>query len=443
MGSVWKAEHLILCSEVAVKIIDPEFARLEFNLARFLREARTLATLQNPHVVQVLDYGFDADTAYLVMELLDGETLGSRLDAEGRLSLSETTRVVRDVCTAMSMVHAQGLIHRDLKPDNIFLCAHERQIVAKVVDFGIAKSLRPELSTGMQTRTGHVLGTPGYMSPEQCRGLKDIDQRTDVWSLGVIAYQCLVGKEPFEGEALGDVLLRICMDPIPVPSEHSVVPLPIGFDGWFAKAVARDRAARFQSVAELAAALTRLSTINGLGVVEVPPLTLRRVESGAGAEASAPLGSPESSRARSDTETNTSVGLRTISRRRFEPMLKLGAAALLTLGFGLGWWLLGEAPPPEDVNAKIESLRPAEASAQRAPASRVRRVVPSGRRWYASPAALEPLVPPPAISHRARTAPVKLSAPPPRSREEPSTTPPPAPRAYHYGAPGAEIRRSR
>src|SRR5688572_30096552 len=118
MGSVWKAEHLLLHSHVAVKIIDPDIAHLEFNLARFLREAKTLATLRSPHVVQVLDFGSDADTPYLVMELLQGQTLGRRLSEQGRLTLGETSRVLYDVCAAMSLVHEQGLIHRDLKPDN-------------------------------------------------------------------------------------------------------------------------------------------------------------------------------------------------------------------------------------------------------------------------------------------------------------------------------------
>src|SRR5688572_22529250 len=137
MGSVWKAEHLLLHSHVAIKIIDPDVARLEFNLARFLREAKTLATLRSPNVVQVLDFGSDVDTPYLVMELLQGQTLGRRLTEKGRISLSETSGILADVCTAMSLVHAQGLIHRDLKPENIFLCNTGEQQVTKVVDFGI------------------------------------------------------------------------------------------------------------------------------------------------------------------------------------------------------------------------------------------------------------------------------------------------------------------
>jgi serine/threonine protein kinase len=276
MGSVWKAEHQVLDSQVAIKIIDPDVARLEFNLARFLREAKTLASLRSPHVVQVLDFGSDADTPYLVMELLQGQTLGRRLSEKGRLSLGEISRVMSDVCSAMSLVHEQGLIHRDLKPENIFLCGVGEQQVTKVVDFGIAKSLRGELPASMKTRTGHMLGTPSYMSPEQCRGLKDIDHRADLWALGVIVYECLLGKVPFEGEVLGDLLLRICMDPLPVPSQQfpsqqfssgqfPSEQLPLqrmlagSFDAWFAKAVARDRTERFQSARELAVALAELS----------------------------------------------------------------------------------------------------------------------------------------------------------------------------------------
>src|SRR5262245_48307087 len=183
MGSVWKAEHLLLHSHVAVKIIDPDVARLEFNLARFLREAKTLASLRSPHVVQVLDFGSDAEMPYLVMELLHGQTLGRRLLSRGRLEVAETSQILSEVCSAISLVHEQGLIHRDLKPDNIFLCEVGDRRVAKIVDFGIAKSFRGNITASMKTRTGHMLSTPSYMSPEQCRGLKDIDHRADLWAL--------------------------------------------------------------------------------------------------------------------------------------------------------------------------------------------------------------------------------------------------------------------
>jgi serine/threonine-protein kinase len=374
MGSVWKAEHLLLHSHVAVKIIDPEIARLEFNLARFLREAKTLATLRSPHVVQVLDFGSDADTPYLVMELLQGQTLGRRLSEQGRLTLNETSRVLQDVCAAMSLVHEQGLIHRDLKPENIFLCNVGGQGVTKVVDFGIAKSLRGDMTASMKTRTGHMLGTPSYMSPEQCRGLKDIDHRADLWALGVIAYECLVGKVPFEGEALGDLLLRICMDPLPVPSQQARAAVPVAFDAWFAKAVARDRSARFQSALELATSLSELSPALSA------PLREPVEASGPSASRTSFIPAMPGPRAPANTETNTSVGLVGASRR-VERRARVAALAAALVGAGVALWAIGSRRSADGaVNLDVQSLRPPYQVTPKV----IRPGVPSGRRWQPS-----------------------------------------------------------
>ena len=364
MGSVWKAEHVLLRTPVAIKIIDPAIAKDEFSRARFLREAQALASLRSPHVVSILDYGADADTAYLVMELLQGETLGRRLQLRRRLSLGEMTSILKDVCAAMSVVHECGLVHRDLKPDNIFLCSTHGRLVAKVVDFGIAKPLR-EPVPGIRTRTGHLLGTPSYMSPEQCRGLKDVDQRSDVWSLGVIVYQCLVGSEPFQADALGDVLLRICMDPLPVPSEQSKHPLPLSFDAWFARAVARSREERFQSAEELFVAFSCLSTIRGLGT-QAPSVAPRSEAPVALATEEVAPSAPGSN---SDTEASVTVGL--ASRRAMEPSIKWGAGALLLLlVLAVGIWraaMPGNGEPRLGVG--VESLNAAPRPSAHAPSS--------------------------------------------------------------------------
>jgi serine/threonine protein kinase len=382
MGSVWKAEHLLLHSHVAIKIIDPDVARLEFNLARFLREAKTLATLRSPNVVQVLDFGSDADTPYLVMELLQGQTLGRRLTEQGRISLSETSRILAGVCAAMSLVHEQGLIHRDLKPENIFLCNTGDQQVTKVVDFGIAKSLRGELAS-MKTRTGHMLGTPSYMSPEQCRGLKDIDHRADLWALGVIVYECLVGKVPFEGEVLGDLLLRICMDPLPIPSQQSRGALPSSFDAWFAKAVARDRSLRYQSALELATSLSELSTALGPGSAPSAGES-RSAELSELSRPSVPRVSPVASSATprqpSNTETNTTMGVGAGSSRRTDRRARVLAAAGVLGCAALGLWALGNTRTPE-VAVELQGLRPYTVTPKV-----IRSGVPSGRRWLSAPA---------------------------------------------------------
>jgi eukaryotic-like serine/threonine-protein kinase len=376
MGSVWKAEHLLLHSHVAIKIIDPEVARLEFNLARFLREAKTLATLRSPNVVQVLDFGSDSDTPYLVMELLQGQTLGRRVSEQGRLSLSETSRILQDVCRAMALVHEQGLIHRDLKPENIFLCNTGEQRVTKVVDFGIAKSLRGDMSASMQTRTGHMLGTPSYMSPEQCRGLKDIDHRADLWALGVITYECLVGKVPFEGEVLGDLLLRICMDPLPIPSQKAKG-LPSTFDAWFAKAVARDRSVRFQSALELATTLSELTTTVG------PGATPSARESSEPSRPSLPrLAAPTATpRPPSNTETNTTIGLGGGAGRRVDRRTRILAAAGVVACAAAGFWGLGNK---RDTGGAVSVGLQGPRTADEVTPKVLRPGVPSGRRWQAT-----------------------------------------------------------
>ncbi|HYQ40676.1 MAG TPA: protein kinase [Polyangiaceae bacterium] len=254
MGSIWRAYHLVLQAPVAVKLIDREAVADEETLGRFMREAQSAATLRSPHVVQILDYGVDDKLPFIVMELLDGENLAQRLRRQGRLGSADTARIVTHIGRAMARAHEANIVHRDLKPENVFLIRNEDEEIAKVLDFGVAKVAVGELGEqGSRTRTGSILGTPYYMSPEQAQGNKTVDHRSDLWSLGVIAFECLTGKRPFYSDGLGDLVLQICIRDIPVPSESSSV--PVGFDAWFARAVSRDPETRFQSARELTDAL--------------------------------------------------------------------------------------------------------------------------------------------------------------------------------------------
>lgn len=251
MGTIWRAEHLVLGAPVAVKLIDRDVTKDEEALARFTREAQASAALRSPHVVQILDYGLDDGTPYMVMELLEGETLAERLRRERRLSPEQTVRIITHVARAVSRAHEAGIVHRDLKPENVFLVKNEESEIAKVLDFGVAKVTSATLGPqGERTRTGSLLGTPFYMSPEQAQGNKTVDFRTDLWALGVIAFECLTGKRPFESDGLGDLVLSICIRPMPVPSEAG--PVPAEFDAWFAKACAREPEDRYQSARVLA-----------------------------------------------------------------------------------------------------------------------------------------------------------------------------------------------
>jgi serine/threonine-protein kinase len=258
MGSVWLAEHLSLYSPVAVKLLSEAVATSEEGLSRFWREARTSAALRSPHVVQILDYGVEDSRPYLVMELLDGESLDVRLQRTGRLSPEQVAHVFHHIGRAVGLAHDAGIVHRDLKPSNIFIISNDDEEVIKLLDFGIAKARVDRLGDPLKggTRTGEFLGTPYYTSPEQAEGDKSLDHRTDIWAMGVVAYECLLGRQPFAGETLGSVLLAICSRPLPVPSEHGAV--PAGFDAWFARACARNVALRYQSAREAAGALRSL-----------------------------------------------------------------------------------------------------------------------------------------------------------------------------------------
>jgi serine/threonine-protein kinase len=270
-AAVWLAEHLALTTQVAVKLIDPELAKREDALERFRREATAAAQLRSAHVVQILDHGIDGVQPFIVMELLDGEDLFERLDKRGRLTLRETSKIVTQVARALNRAHAAGIIHRDLKPENVFLVTNEDEEVVKVFDFGVAKVTDPSKAVMQKTSVGQLIGTPHYMSPEQVKGTGEVDLKADLWALGVITYQCVTGDLPFDSEGVGDLLIKITMADVPVPSK--VLPgLPPSFDQWFAKACNRDPAMRFESARELAEALARAvrGASDAPGVASIP-----------------------------------------------------------------------------------------------------------------------------------------------------------------------------
>ena len=256
MGMVWRAEHLELRAPVAIKLLEPEVARDPVMVQRFLREAQAAAALRSPNVVQILDYGVEGGQAFIAMEMLEGEPLSERIARLRRVPAEELFRFLSDVLRAMQKAHDAGIIHRDLKPDNIFICKDEPEF-AKVLDFGVAKVKKGVLSdaTGFGTQTGMMLGTPYYMSPEQAQA-KELDQRSDLWSIAVIAFEALVGRRPFVAEAFGDLVIAICTAPTPIPSRFG--PVPPGFDEWFVHGTQRDMTRRFASARDMAEELERV-----------------------------------------------------------------------------------------------------------------------------------------------------------------------------------------
>jgi hypothetical protein len=211
MGSLWKAKNLQLDALVALKLIRADVATKEAD-ERFITEARTLARLRHPNIVRVFDFGRTRhEDPYIVMELLQGETLGGRLDRTSRLAPAQALQLILPIVDALVAAHAKGVVHRDIKPDNVFLADDDGRLQPKLLDFGIAKT-----TTGLDerrlTRTGTVVGSPEYLSPEQARGAEGIDFRTDIWSLSVVIYECLTGQLPFEGSNYNSLLRSIIED---------------------------------------------------------------------------------------------------------------------------------------------------------------------------------------------------------------------------------------
>ncbi|WP_437958232.1 protein kinase [Sorangium sp. So ce119] len=283
MGTVWRADDLTLGSPVAIKMLGPLYAKDEAVRARFYQEAQAAAVLRSPNVVQILDHGVDNDVPFIAMELLEGEDLSHRIERVGPLSPADTARIFADVARAVRKAHDAGIVHRDLKPENIFLARDDDREVAKVLDFGVAKTPLYG-SEGMGTQAGVLIGTLPYMSPEQAQGAS-VDYRSDLWALGVIAFECVCGRAAITAEAPGAMILEICSEPLPVPSRVAPGPVPPAFDEWFLQACSRDPGARFPSATAMADALRaallpgeaqeagRASLASGVlaGPVSVPP----------------------------------------------------------------------------------------------------------------------------------------------------------------------------
>jgi serine/threonine-protein kinase len=254
MGAVWRATHIELDVEIALK-----FQRADTELGqgaeeRFRREARAAAQLKSPHVVHIYDYGVHAGDGYIAMELLEGEDLGERLAREPRLPTQEAGEILSQAISGVQSAHRAGLVHRDIKPSNLFLASHSEEILVKVLDFGIAKS---QVEGAIEiTASGMVFGSPAYMSPEQARG-GAVDERTDVWSLSAVLYRVLTGKLPFEGSNANDVIVKLCTQD-PTPPSKVCSDLSEQWDVFFRSALSRDPANRPQSVGELRAELRSL-----------------------------------------------------------------------------------------------------------------------------------------------------------------------------------------
>ena len=273
MGAVWLADHTALNTRVVVKFMLGGLDSSTSARSRFKREAEAASQVKSPHVVQTFDYGVTSDgVPFIVMEYLEGRDLGQEILAKGPLDPARVVAVIAQIAKALTRAHAANVLHRDIKPDNIFLCHQDGddELFVKLLDFGIAKahtSEGQEITLDGQTKTGQVVGTPFYMSPEQVTAQKVIDLRSDLWSLGIVAFEALTAKRPFDGPSFGALAVKIATGDAPRPTDVNPN-LPVTIDEWFAKACAREPSKRFGSARELSDAFRAAFE----GVVSLPPI---------------------------------------------------------------------------------------------------------------------------------------------------------------------------
>jgi len=270
MATVWIAHDLKHDRQVAIKVIRPEMSAA-LGSERFLREIRIAAQLQHPHILTLIDSGDAPDgesrnqaSLYYVMPYVEGETLRQRLTREGRLSQEETVRILGDILDALVYAHRHGIIHRDIKPENIMLVPNDDgSDRAVVMDFGLAKERRADPSIAKLTATGIILGTPEFMSPEQIRG-KALDARSDVYALGIVAFEMFTGKLPFQGRNAQEMMIaRLRGSPTPI---RSVRPdLPVGLEKAISKALETNPDNRFPTTLAFAEAMAEGESSGGGG----------------------------------------------------------------------------------------------------------------------------------------------------------------------------------
>ncbi len=269
MGAVFEATHTLIGKKVAVKVLLDKYARRDAIVARLEQEARLASSIGHEHIIDITDFGQTEDgRTYVVMELLDGESLAECLAREGRLPEARILAIAAQVASALAAAHAKGIVHRDVKPENIFLLQRGDADFIKVVDFGISKSMRasdPDGESPRLTQTGMVLGTPLYMSPEQARGDDDLDHRIDVYALGVVMYEAATGKVPHLGSNYLSVISQVLADEV-VPPRTLRPELSKEFEAIVLRALEKDRGQRYADADAMRADLLALrDDPDGLG----------------------------------------------------------------------------------------------------------------------------------------------------------------------------------
>ncbi len=430
MGVVVAATHLQLDERVALKFMLPAAFENTEALSRFQREARAAVKLKSEHVARVLDTGtFDNGSPYIVMEYLEGTDLSGELEKKGALPAAVVADYVIQACDALAEAHALGIIHRDLKPANLFVTRRaDGSPLVKVLDFGISKAnALSESGLGM-TKTAAMMGSPLYMSPEQMRSAKDVDPRTDVWSLGIIMYELLGGRVPFNSDTLGGLLSKVMMEQHP-PLESIRPDIPRDLSDLVNRCLEKNLDRRARNVADIAIALKpfaptrthplvdRIATMMGMGHASLPPIS-------AAASTHMPASTPMPAQTNPTGVTAPgwgATGASAVPKKSSGAIVALAAVACIAIAGTVGVMKFhSSARPPEAVAAA-----PTDAPASSSPSSpsvvaAVATAPPSISQALANP--------PPAVSASppANTKPSKGTKSSSHTTTAPPTTPAPA-----------------
>lgn len=371
MGSVYEAVHERIGRHFAVKILHREFSRNPEIIERFQREARATAAIGNEHIVEVVDFDVAPNGSFfLAMEYLEGEELRRRLARTGRLPLMVAVDYALQIANALEAAHRLDIVHRDLKPENVFVVRRpDGREILKVLDFGISK-IRSE-STRL-TRTGAIMGTTYYMSPEQARGDGDIDARADVWALGAMVYEMLAGAVPFPAVEATGVLMKILLEE-PVPLRQLRTDISPAVESVIMRALCKDRAHRFDSCTEFGRELTNaagienpalaVTTLAGLGPAAVPPLSRSSSPAVGLTTPSNPVSKPSIAQATGLAWQRSETGLSLLGRKRGRQFAWGAGIAVALLAAAIGGLVAfrPRAPREAPVQATVASPSPAPA----------------------------------------------------------------------------------
>ena len=410
MGAVYRAVHEAIGRPVAVKLLLPEISNSRDMVARFFNEARSAASIKHPGIVEAHDFGFLPDgRAYIIMELLDGESLASRLRRPHRMPRSQVLHIARSVARALHAAHEAGIVHRDIKPDNIFLVPDPEVVTGervKLLDFGIAKLGGDGAERGL-TKTGAVMGTPTYMAPEQCRGAGAVDRRADLYALGCILYQMLCGRPPFVAEGAGEIIARhLYFQPEPPRSFDPDIAPPL--EALVMTLLQKDPAHRPATALAVVEAIDRLD-----GAVGAAPVQLAAISP---PPAGPPVGPPVNTTLGSST-TSVQMGVASPGPGRLRLVAVIAVAAVIGVAITIA--IAGGDRDPEGGPVAVP---PVDAAAADAPGGAI----------DAAEAATAPSPPPPPLPlpliDAAIDAPAIDAAPPRRTsskKPQPQPQPPP------------------